>query len=99
MTLTLQNQLKLLHDLLDEQLIYKTGDIYEFTQIKKLVQAIMTHKPIQDTDLFNYLPEIYHYGIEGEKIQCDKEHISSKEYDIIIWKRAIAKSSISSLIY
>lgn len=93
MTLTFHNQLKLLYDLLDEHLIYESSDIAEFTQIKRLVQAIMSNDIIQYTDLVKYLPEIYHYGIEGEKIQCDKEHILSNKYNIIVWKRAILNTS------
>ena len=50
MTLTLQNQLKLLYDLLDEHVIYKSGELTEFTQIKRLVQGIVSHEEIQDAD-------------------------------------------------
>lgn len=96
MTLTLNNQLKLLYDLLDEHLIYKSGDIAEFTQIKKLVQAIMTSKIEEQTDLLQYLPEIYHYGIEGEKVQCDKEHILSNKNNILLWKKAILTTAVIS---
>src|SRR5690625_5414737 len=71
MTLTYHNQLKLLHDLLDEQLIYQTSDTSEFTQIKRLVQAIMAERSIEHTPLKQYLPEIYGYGIAGERIQCE----------------------------
>lgn len=92
MTLTLHNQLKLLYDLLDEQLIYRSGDLAEFIQIKKLVQSIMSSNVLQDTELTKYLPEIYHYGIVGEKIQCDKEHITSYKNKIDVWKKAILRS-------
>lgn len=95
MTLTLQNQLKLLYDLLDEHVIYKNGELTEFTQIKRLVQGIVSHEEIQDTELANFLPTIYNYGIEGEKVQCDIEHISSYEEEIYNWKNAIEKLTVS----
>lgn len=96
MTLTLHNQLKLLHDLLDEQLMYKSSDINEFTQIKRLVQAIMSHETIRNSEIIHYLPEIYTYGIEGENIECDYEHINSYEDSIKEWKMAILKSSVDA---
>ncbi|HLS35955.1 MAG TPA: YtzH-like family protein [Bacillota bacterium] len=95
MTLTYHNQLKLLHDLLDEQLIYQTSDTSEFTQIKRLVQAIMAERSIEHTPLKQYLPEIYGYGIAGERIQCDYEHITTHRENIYEWKVAILQSASS----
>ena len=41
------------------------------------------------------MPTIYNYGIEGEKVQCDIEHISSYEEEIYNWKNAIEKLTVS----
>ena len=43
MYLTVHNQLTLLHDLLDEQVKYKTVSMEEYKQIKKLVQTIISN--------------------------------------------------------
>ncbi len=89
MTLTIQNQLTLLHDLLDEQMVDKSGSIAEYQQIKRLVQTMMSKNYISDEQLLNLLPEIYNYGIRGEIAQCLTEHIVSNEANIEIWKNAI----------
>src|SRR5699024_240687 len=44
MILTMHNQLTLLHDLLDEQLLYKSVTEAEYKRIKALVRSIMAHQ-------------------------------------------------------
>lgn len=94
MTLTIQNQLTLLHDLLDEQITDKSGSIAEYQQIKRLVQTMISKNYITDGQLLNLLPEIYNYGLRGEIAQCLTEHIVSNEENIEIWKNAILETKL-----
>lgn len=89
MTLTVHNQLTLLHDLLDEQIADKTGSIAEYRQIKRLVQTMIAKNHVTNEQLLNLLPEIYNYGRMGEIAQCLTDHITSNEENIEIWKAAI----------
>lgn len=88
MYLSLQNQLTLLHDLLQDQLIYKTVSIEEYVQIKKIVQAITTNEHIKG-ELQAVLPEIYYYGIKGERAQSLLAHVSEHETKIRSWLEII----------
>src|SRR5690625_2528707 len=81
MYLSVQNQLTLLHDLLDDQLTYKTVSIDEYKQIKKLVRAIVANRNIKG-ELESVLPEIYYYGIKGENAQSLFAHIIENEQKI-----------------
>ncbi len=96
MYLTVHNQLTLLHDLLDEQAIYRTVSLNEYKQIRRLVQAICTNNDI-DEELLSILPEIYNYGIKGELSQSQLEHIVTNETNIKKWLHTIhrAKMKIS----
>lgn len=95
MTLTIQNQLKFLHDILDEQISDQSGHVADYQQIKKLVQAIMSNNKIDNEQLFHMLPEIYHYGIQGEIVQCLREHILSNKDSIQQWKTALIQTKIA----
>lgn len=84
MYLTIQNQLTLLHDLLDEQMTLKNVSHYEYRQIKRLVQAIILHKEM-DRELLTVLPEIYYYSLQGEKSVAVDEHVEAYERKIKKW--------------
>lgn len=84
MYLSIQNQLTLLHDLLDEHITYKKVSIDEYKQIKKLVQSIITNRNVEG-ELLNILPEIYYYGIKGENAQSLFAHIIENEHKIKRW--------------
>lgn len=84
MYLSVQNQLTLLQDLLDDHVTYKTVTVDEYRQIKKLVQAIMTNRNVKG-ELLNVLPEIYYYGIKGENAQSLAAHIVDHEQKIRQW--------------
>lgn len=90
--LTVNNQLTLLHDLLDEQRTYSTVSIDEYQQIKKLVKTITANNRIDDKDLHLILPEIYNYGIKGEIVQSLQEHIESNKKNIEKWLNTIKKT-------
>lgn len=95
MTLTVHNQLTLLHDLLDEQMADNSGSIAEYQQIKRLVQSMMAKNAISDEQLLQLLPEIYNYGRQGEIAQSLPEHIESNKENIENWKSVIQQNSLS----
>jgi len=90
--LTVNNQLTLLHDLLDEHRTFLTVSIDEYRQIKRLVQTITSNPSIEDQDLRLILPEIYNYGIQGELVQSLSEHIESNKKNIDKWLTTIQKT-------
>lgn len=90
--LTVNNQLTLLYDLLDEQRTYPTISINEYRQIKRIVQTITANKLIVDQDLTFILPEIYNYGIKGEHVQSLQEHIDTNKQNIEKWLNTIKKT-------
>ncbi|MBO1003286.1 YtzH-like family protein [Pseudogracilibacillus auburnensis] len=96
MYLTVHNQLTLLHDLLDEQVTFKTVSMNEYRQIKKLVQTMIANKEM-DGELLTVLPEIYYYGIKGEIAHSFSDHISENENNIQKWLETInrTKTNIS----
>lgn len=96
MYLTVHNQLTLLHDLLDEQVTFKSVSINEYRQIKKLVQTMIANKEM-DSELLTVLPEIYYYGIKGEIAQSFTDHITENENKIQKWLETInrTKTNIS----
>ena len=89
MTLTVQNQLTLLHDLLDEQMSHKNGSVAEYQQIKRLVQSLTANKQVSNGQLLQLLPEIYNYGLQGEIAQSLPEHITTNKANIETWKNVI----------
>jgi len=96
MYLTVHNQLTLLHDLLDEQTIYRTVSLNEYKQIRRLVKSICMNNHI-DERLLSVLPEIYNYGIKGELSQSPLEHAITNKKNIEKWLNTIhlAKEKIS----
>ncbi len=93
MTLTVHNQLRLLQDILSEQTEDCCGEISEYQQIKRLVQAMMANNSISDEQLLQLLPEIYNYGRQGEIAQNDAEHITTNQENIETWVSAIQRTS------
>lgn len=94
MTLTIHNQLRLLHDILSEQTEDCCGEISEYQQIKRLVQAMMANNSISDEQLLQLLPEIYNYGRQGEIAQNDEEHITTNKDNIENWVNAIQQTNL-----
>lgn len=89
MTLTVADQLNLLHDLLDEQILESSGSVSEYQQIKRLVKTLIATNNISDEQMLQLLPEIYHYGLKGEVAQSLSEHITTNKENIETWKNAI----------
>lgn len=88
MVLTMHNQLTLLHDLLDEQLDYKTVTETEYKRIKALVRSMMAHRH-NEANFSQLLPEIYYFSIRGESAHSYTEHITENEVNIKKWLQAI----------
>ncbi|TMN21211.1 hypothetical protein FH966_15455 [Lentibacillus cibarius] len=93
MTLTVHNQLQLLHDILTEQTEDCCGAASEYQQIKRLVQSFMAENSISDEQLLQLLPEIYNYGRQGEFAQNDEEHVRANQMNIESWVNAINGNS------
>lgn len=89
MVLTVLNQINLLYDLLDKHRTNNTASINEYQQIKKIIQEISTKNNFKDEELIQLLPEIYHYGLQGEIAQSLQEHIMTNKQNIINWTNAI----------
>ena len=96
MYLTLNNQLTLLHDLLDEQLIYKTVTGEEYKRIKSLVQSMMANDQF-DAKFLSLLPQIYYYGIKGENVHSYLDHINENEANIEQWIQAINETKTNMI--
>lgn len=94
MTLTVHNQLTLLHDLLDEQINHKNGSIEEYQQIKRLVRSLVSNEQLDDEQLLQLLPEIYNYGIRGEIAQSLPDHIMDNKDNIETWKDVIQNTHL-----
>lgn len=94
MTLSVNNQLTLLYDLLDEQMIEHAGSIAEYQQIKRLIQAMIAENKVQDEQLLQLLPEIYNYGRQGEIAQSLPEHILTNQENLQHWKSAIEQTNL-----
>lgn len=94
MTLSVNDQLRLLHDLLDEQMIDNTGSIAEYQQIKRLIKEMIAKDKISDEQLLKLLPEIYNYGRLGEIAQSSSEHIMTNTDNIENWKNVIEQFNL-----
>jgi|SRR5690625_4614429 len=94
MTLTRDDQLKLLHDLLDEHISHHSGHISEYQQIKRLVQSLTAKDKVTDDQLSQVLPEIYNYGLEGENAQNLPEHITTNVSNIESWINTIQETTL-----
>lgn len=94
MTLSTNDQLKLLYDLLEEHLSEFTGSVSEYQQIKRVVQSLISKDKIVDEQLLQVLPEIYNYGLQGESVQSLTEHISTNSKNIESWKSVIQENKL-----
>lgn len=94
MTLTVHDQLMLLHDILDEHTEDGAGQIAEYQQIKRLVQTMMAKNSITNEQLLQLLPEIYNYGRQGEIAQNSPEHITTNKDNINNWMNAISNVNV-----
>ncbi|TQS75422.1 hypothetical protein DX933_06290 [Ornithinibacillus gellani] len=93
MTLTVEHQLELLHDILDDHLSESDGNVSEYMQIKRIVKTIMATNQLAHSTLVQQLPDIYQYGLQGESAVNLQELIQTNEQQIMNWKTAIQQAS------
>ncbi|UFT98150.1 YtzH-like family protein [Radiobacillus kanasensis] len=89
MSLTVQDQLRVLQDLLSEHCEECCGRISECQQIKRIVQSVMANESIDNEELLQLLPEIYNYGRQGEIAQNLDEHITTNQENLQNWVHTI----------
>jgi len=89
MGLTVNDQLILLLDLLDEQSGESTATSSEYQQIARLVTSMLDNQTIYDNQLLNILPQIYQYGKQGETAANVSDHITNNKQNIKTWISAI----------
>lgn len=94
MTLSVNDQLTLLYDLLDEQMIEHAGSVAEYQQIKRLIQELTAKDKITNEQLIQLLPEIYNYGRQGEIAQNLSEHITTNKENIKHWTNTIQQVNL-----
>jgi|SRR5690625_1022015 len=94
MTLSVNHQLMLLHDILDEHHLDHSASVAEHQQIKRIVQTILANNSISDNQLLELLPEIYNYGQKGESSQDQPDHITSHQNNLESWISAIRQTNL-----
>lgn len=94
MSITVNHQLELLMDLLDEHQSECCAQVSEYQQIKRLVKSMIASNTVTDEQLLQLLPEIYNYGRQGENAQNHEEHILTNQDNITNWISAIEQSSL-----
>ncbi len=95
MELNTNNQLTLLMDLLDEHHSDCCGSVSEYQQITRLVKSLMQNNSIPDQQLHTLLPEIYHYGKNGESSRDIEAHITANNKQLAAWIDAIQQTNLS----
>lgn len=94
MSLTVNHQLELLLDILDEQQTECCAQVSEYQQIKRLVKSMIANNSISNEQLLQLLPEIYNYGRQGESVQNQEEHILTNKDNITNWISAIEQNNL-----
>ncbi|MEN2467025.1 YtzH-like family protein [Ornithinibacillus sp. FSL M8-0202] len=94
MSLTVNHQLELLLDILDEQQTECCAQVSEYQQIKRLVKSMIANNSISNEQLLQLLPEIYNYGRQGESVQNQEEHILTNKDNITNWISTIEQNNL-----
>src|SRR5699024_6308191 len=94
MTLSVNHQLMLLHDILEEHHLDHAASGAEHQQIKRIVQTILANNGISDEQLLELLPEIYNYGQKGESSQSQPDDITSHQTNLESWMSAIRQTNL-----
>jgi hypothetical protein len=95
MTLSVQHQLKLLRDILDEHQSQGTGSVSEHQQLMRCVQSILSKDNTFIDETFAWqLQEIYNYGQKGKNTGNQSEHITGHQDAISAWVHAISNNAL-----
>ncbi|MFA1820271.1 YtzH-like family protein [Virgibacillus oceani] len=89
MGLSVNDQLTLLLDLLDEQSGENSATHSEYQQIARLVTSMLDNQTIQNHEVLDMLPQIYEYGKQGESASNVTDHITNNKQNIESWISAI----------
>lgn len=93
MTLTIQHQLGLLRDILDEHSGECCGSVSECQQIIRIVESMLHNDSVYDEQLLHLLPEIHAYGRQGEASENMEGHIAFHKENLDIWINAIRQTT------
>ncbi len=94
MTLSVNNQLTLLYDILDEQQADCCGSVSEYEQIIRLVESMVRNNSITNEQLLSLLPDIYHYGRQGVSAQNLPDHITAHKKNMDDWINALQQTTL-----
>ncbi|KGX89418.1 hypothetical protein N781_09205 [Pontibacillus halophilus JSM 076056 = DSM 19796] len=95
MPLTSKDQLHILYDLLSEQSEVCQGSISECQQIQRLVHSLLSKEDVTNKEVLDLLPDIYHYGRQGELAEDLSQHISNHTTHLQQWTNSIQASNDS----
>ncbi|WP_339228563.1 YtzH-like family protein [Oceanobacillus sp. FSL K6-2867] len=94
MTLSVNNQLTLLYDILDEQQADCCASVSEYEQIIRLVESMIKNNSITNEQLLKLLPDIYYYGRQGVSAQNLPDHITAHKKNMDDWINALKQSTL-----
>ncbi|MFC4388180.1 YtzH-like family protein [Gracilibacillus marinus] len=92
MSLNINNQLELLHDLLSLHAEEGCGSKSECEQIARLIQSIQQQNTIQ-SPLTNHYDHIRKYGEDGAVTSTMEQHILSHQEAFSTWLQSIKDSN------
>ncbi|MDY0397013.1 YtzH-like family protein [Virgibacillus halophilus] len=97
MTIKINQQLELLHDILEEHHSQAQATAHEYQQIRRLIDSIQTNQQLLHSQLSASLPQIYEYCTQGEAAQSQQSHIDANKENIDSWLKHIEQSNSSTI--
>lgn len=93
MTIQIEQQLGLLHDILDEHQSDSQATASEYQQIRRLVKSMLSNQQLTDMQIADALPQIYDYCLQGENAKNQQSHIAANKESISRWLDDIKQSN------
>ncbi|UOQ86334.1 YtzH-like family protein [Gracilibacillus salinarum] len=93
MSLTINNQLDLLHDILSLHAEECCGSTSECEQISRIINSLQQNPSLPKNDLSQILDGINQYGSQGANSANLDDHITSYQSDIKQWLQVIKDSN------
>lgn len=94
MSLSLNNKLQLLHDLLSLHAEECHGSTSECEQITRIIQSIQHDPQIKETGLIQHLDMMKQYSVHGAAAANLEQHISQYQPEMEEWLQAIRDSNV-----
>src|SRR5699024_9947191 len=94
MTLSVNHQLMLLHDILDEHHLDHSASVAEHQHITRIVQTILANNRIADEQLLELLQEIYNHRQKRQSTQNQPDHITYHQNNLESWMSAIRQTNL-----